>query len=409
MKKKIIFTALFFVTLFLFVLCLTKYVFSFYYTFKKGDNSYHTSVSENITIFNYGKKVKKVSYCFTKEKTCNDYLDYDTNLSKRLINISIDYPDSIEKQRICVKITTDNDKIISCNRKGYVVDSTEPVISSLYDEIIVYDEKTDPTTFFKAEAVSGIKNFTCNYEKSSIKCKATSKNGLSSTYEKGISLSEKNILEGKSVLFTGDSIVEASKILDQYGGWASRVGFANDMDWYNSAVGGATIAKTKKSHILNQITERKEKIYDYIILQGGFNDANIGVPLGEISDSFDVKDFDNKTFAGGLEELFYYTKKYNRNSKIGFLITYQVPNIKTPIDRKKQTEMIRQICDKWEIPYLDMFDGVIYEDGKVKTYTELLKVETGEYLFNGDPTNVHIVSKGYDVSSKYISVWMKTL
>ena len=183
------------------------------------------------------------------------------------------------------------------------------------------------------------------------------------------------------------------------------------MDWYNSGLGGATIAKSKR-HITDQIIDSKDDYFDYVILQGGINDMDRVVSLGTMSDSFDVEDFDNSTYAGGLEELFYYTKLYNKDSKIGFIITYQTPNSDwgdEVVDRSEWAKLTREICNKWEIPYLDLYDGVVYENGVVKTYSEILKVETGELFHNQARTQVHLSGAGYDVISKYISIWIKTL
>ena len=140
-------------------------------------------------------------------------------------------------------------------------------------------------------------------------------------------------------------------------------------------VSGATIAKTSRKHITDQILDKKDEEFDYIILQGGINDIAKEVLLGEVSDSYNVDDFNNETYAGGLEELFYYTKKYNSDSKIGFIITYQTPN--SSLDsRDEQVQLTRKICEKWDIPYLDLYDGVIYEDGKINYYSSYYEMQS---------------------------------
>lgn len=221
----------------------------------------------------------------------------------------------------------------------------------------------------------------------------------------------KNVLENKSALFVGDSITRAASDNEFHDGWASRVGVMNFMKWKNAGVGGATIAKSE-IHILDQIIANKDKKYDYVILQGGINDfthKEYNINLGKITDSFDNTKFDDSTFAGGLEELFYYTKKYYPNAKIGFIITYAVPKNKYAEDRHMQVALTREICDKWNISYLDFYGGKTEKNGRIVSFRELLKVETGEYFASKNPSNVHLNSKGYDVVSKYISNWMKTL
>jgi len=417
MKKNIIYIIIFLFTFFIFTTCLFNYFFSFFYTTKEGDDYYHSKVSEHILIFNYGKNIKSVKYCFTNTEKCNDYLNYDGDLTKRIINISIDYPDNNNGSRICIKINSNNSSRIRCNSSKYVVDSLNPVITSLYNEIILSDNNQKLEDLFKVSSNTGIKDFNCEYtnksekESSVVKCKAIGNNNLESVYTQKIYINNSNKLEGKKILFVGDSITEANRNLDDFKGWAGRIGLRNYMDWYNVGVGGATIAKTD-NHITNQIIDNKDNNYDYILLQGGINDMNKAIVLGEISDSFDVEDFDNSTFAGGLEELFYYTKKYNPDSKIGFIITYQTPNSNWSDDvrdRSKQAKLQREICDKWKIPYLDLYDGIVYEDSESKTYSQILKVDKGEHFYNKDPEDVHLSSSGYDIVSKYIDVFIKTL
>ena len=416
MRKNIVFIVVFIITIFIYFMCLSRFFFSFYYTIESGDDYYHSNVSQRLFILNYGRNIKSVNYCFTDEKKCDDYLTYDGDLSKRILNLSIDYPDSQEGKRICVKIVSDNNFSVNCSDDIYVVDSLEPVILPLYDEIVLDGTETNLESLFEVKSNTGIKNFECNFNDSknenvSIDCMVIGNNNLKAYFNQKVYINDFNKLESKKILFAGDSITQAVQKLDKYGGWASRVGFSNYMDWYNSGLGGATISNGDK-HITDQIIDNKDGNFDYIILQGGINDMHDEVKLGDISDSFEVDDFNNESYAGGLEELFYYTKKYNPNAKIGFIITYQTPNSdwgENVRDRSKQTELTRQICDKWEIPYLDLYDGVVYENGKSKTFSEILKVETGEYFYNEDSEEVHLARPGYDIISKYISIWIKTL
>lgn len=418
MKKRFIFISIFVLSAFIYFLCLSKFFISFYYTTTEGDDYYHSKVTENILIFNYGQNVKSVDYCFTDNEKCNDFLDYEGDLSRRILNVKIDYPDSDEGKRICVRIVSDNSSYVHCNNDTYVVDSIKPVIKSLYDEIILSGGEEKLESLFEVSSNTGIKDFSCNYMDGSkekagyIECRAVGNNNLETNYTQKAYLEDYSKLDGKKILFAGDSITEAIDYIDGYGGWASRVGFANYMDWYNSGKGGATISTVHSNRIISQVEDWKDEDFDYVILQGGINDMNREAPLGEMTDSFDVDDFDIATYAGALEELFYYTKLYNENSKIGFIITYQTPNSnwgEEVADRDELAELTRRICDKWEIPYLDLYDGVVYENGTVKTYSEILKVDTGEHFYQQERTQVHLGSSGYDIISKYISIWIKTL
>lgn len=412
MKRSIIFTIIFLFTTFIFLTCLSNFFLSFYYTVEEGDDYYHSKVTENVHIFNFGKNIKSVKYCFTKEDTCNDYLDYDGDLSSRMLNVSIDYPDSEEPVRICVKVTSTTKSSVHCSKEKYVVDSLNPVIKPLYGEMILSDMDDGLEKLFEVKSNTGVKSFDCKYKVRSrvIDCKAIGNNNLEASYTKNVYINNDCKLEDKNILFVGDDFSRAKH--DDYYGYAGRIGFGNYMKWSNTGRSGATIAKTSRRHITDQIIENKDNNYDYVILQGGINDMDKDVLLGEMSDSFEVEDFNNTTFAGGLEELFYYTKKYNKDAKIGYIISYQTPNSdwgEKVNDRLEQVLLIKKICDKWEIPYLDLYDGLVYEEGKIKTYSEILKVDTGENFYKERITEVLLNTDGYNTISKYIGIWIKTL
>jgi len=384
-------------------------------TTKKGNDPYYTMVNEEVIIFNFGKKVESINYCFTTEDSCDDYLVYDGNINKRIIKAVIDYPDYNEKQHLCMKISSKKKDYVTCNDKYYLVDSNKPKITSLYNEVFLSD-KDNLESLFKVESISGIKRFSCQFDNQNMSgdfktvvCEAVGNNNLVSTISKEIYYKDSNNIEGKKVLFVGDSITEG--IYDKNNGWAGRVGIANNMNWKNVGVSGATIADSSK-HITKQLHDNKDEKYDYVIMQGGINDIYKKKTLGFISEGFELDDFDNETYAGGLEELFYYAKKYYGNSKLGFIITYQTPNSSWGArvqNRSEQAALTRKICQKWGISYLDLYDGIIFENGMVKSYSDILKVNDGTYFRNGDREEVHLSSEGYDLVSKYISVWIKTL
>ena len=137
MKRSIIYTILFVITVIVFSLCSGGYFFSFYYTTEEGDEYYHSKASENILILNYSQNIKSIGYCFTNQNSCSDYLSYEGDLSKRILNVSIDYPDSDTGMRICVRIRSNKNTAVHCSDELYVVDSYEPVVNSLYNEVSI--------------------------------------------------------------------------------------------------------------------------------------------------------------------------------------------------------------------------------------------------------------------------------
>ena len=208
-------------------------------------------------------------------------------------------------------------------------------------------------------------------------------------------------LKGEKALYIGDSICAA--YLDketEINGWPDRIAQASGSTSTNNGVNSSVISNKKPDNrILAQYTKIKHQDFDYIIIQGGINDARNSVEIGTISDSFDVAYFDISTYAGGLEELFYNVTKYHSNAKLGYIFTFQTPmNIKGRVaEMQSYYDVAKQICAKWKVPFLNM-----YED---KALNEELKVDTKEYLSD----YLHPNAAGYDILYKYIMYWMATL
>ena len=224
---------------------------------------------------------------------------------------------------------------------------------------------------------------------------------------------DSNPLKGKSALFVGDSITYGGTD----GGWVSRIGRENSLVVTNAGVSGSAISITNRvangdrARILTQLENNKANTYDYVIMHGGMNDAWDSWEVGTLSDSFDVADFDNTTYAGGLEELFYYANEYYPDATLGFIVNYATPMSTTSgsaATSEVYFRMAKQVCEKWGIPYIDLFDGTVEVDGEELSYSfDILKVnEATNFRASGD---VHINADGYDIISPYISAWLRTI
>ena len=249
------------------------------------------------------------------------------------------------------------------------------------------------------------------------------------------SLAAEQSLEGKTALFIGDSIAagwrddrnggpykNSSSVTDGRG-WSRRLRLDYGLDAENVSVAGASFKRIdNRARIVEQLHNNKSKEYDYVIMEGGFNDAmgenktpaspETATPVGKVSSSFSLDDFDTSTFAGALEELFYYAKSDFGGAKLGFIITYSTPLSKyggytaNAAKMKEYWDTAKQICDKWDIAYLDLFSGRA-ADGKSYS-NDILKTSSTSY-FPGGNDQIHLNSAGYDVISPYIAEWMKTL
>ena len=223
-----------------------------------------------------------------------------------------------------------------------------------------------------------------------------------------------SILTGKSALFCGDSITNAVKDeLMPYYGWAGRIGTEYNMTWKNAGVSGAALSTIKTSRIINQLHNNSGTNYDYVILHGGVNDAMESGPIGTLTTSKTLSSFDVSSMAGALDEMFYYAKQYWPNAKIGYIVNYATPNSNWggyTKDMSGYFAMAKKVCDKWEIPYIDLYSGTVEVDGEELSYSyDILKVNTGTNFYNKDAGEVHIGGTGYAAISPYIADWMSKI
>ena len=212
-----------------------------------------------------------------------------------------------------------------------------------------------------------------------------------------------NVLKGKTAAFLGDSICMASTFDKdhQWWGWAGRIdrdyGFAS---YVNKGCDGASVSDCRKQNrVIFQLERIKDQNFDYLMLHGGVNDAWDSREVGKMTDSYAVEDFDISTYAGGLEELFYTAKKYFPNTKIGFIVNFRsISTIGRLSDMTEYFTVAKQICEKWEIPYLDLFFDDDFNENVLEYKT---KNKLADYI--------HPSSAGYDVLYPRVAEFMCSL
>ncbi len=207
-------------------------------------------------------------------------------------------------------------------------------------------------------------------------------------------------LAEKSVLFVGDSITEAICEVNiaetkMMAGWPGRIGVANNMYFVNKGLSGASISDCRGSNtVLNQLSAMKNRTFDLVIMHGGVNDAWDSAAVGQMTalDNFDETTFDQTTFAGGLEYLFWYAKTYYPNAVKGYLISFRLPGatIGRLSDMSEYFEEAKKICDKWGIPYLDMYNNEEL-NMRMKGTT---RYAMGDYIHPND--------RGYDILYPFV-------
>lgn len=225
---------------------------------------------------------------------------------------------------------------------------------------------------------------------------------------------QSNPLYRVRVGFYGDSICAANG--ENRIGWAGRVGNANQMIWQNHAQGGWAISDCRGSrkNLYYQLSSTPCAEYDMVILHGGTNDAWDHAPVGSITKDFlPYNQYNPSTFAGGLERAFAYLREQNPNAVVGYIINFKFINAAigstTTIDgneayvlnnMQEYVDMTKKICEKWEIPYLDL-----YSNNELTAKLHPTN-SSGEYLTTYLYDFIHPTSLGYDLLYPYVEQFM---
>jgi len=241
-----------------------------------------------------------------------------------------------------------------------------------------------------------------------------------SVFNNHVSVSNESIynpLFGKSVVFTGDSICNGSSAGDGLDGWAGRIGRKNNMMWCNQGVSGGTIAEGTGTSFSICNTDFGSEV-DYIVFEGGTNDADV---IGSILNgnepekfgSYDYSDytstFDKTTFCGAFESLIKRITTDYPSARIGYIVAPKMTKINTSApdytkehnNRRAYFEVAMQICKKWGVPVLNLWDDFPLNPMIPSYYTQ------GENYYYTD--GQHLTSNGYDYITPIIEAWMKTL
>lgn len=162
-----------------------------------------------------------------------------------------------------------------------------------------------------------------------------------------------NPYKGKTIVAFGDSILAGW-------GWKEGTGIIQplkekytDATWINNAESGSNMAVTSNpSHtpIVTKIASYTGAA-DAIIIDGGVNDINNGIPMGSIATDYDAV-YNTGTFCGALESaLQYIMDRYPLAVKL-YMIPHSFGKNNSTIDSVYEKAI--EICKKWNMPYLDM-------------------------------------------------------
>lgn len=215
-----------------------------------------------------------------------------------------------------------------------------------------------------------------NYYEGFSDVKFTENIGLNNKQKEQVkTLISTNPLIGKIITLNGDSICYGAGFK---GGYGKIIADRNNMVYENIAVSGATIATNttdrntgKNRHWISSTISNMREDADYVVLEGGVNDASSHVAIGEITTGYSSP-LDNTTFCGAFESMLKQTFERFPGKKVGFIIVHKMCNEFNSSEGENYYHKAIQILEKWGVPYLDLntkCPPLNYIPNLKKTYT----------------------------------------
>ena len=235
---------------------------------------------------------------------------------------------------------------------------------------------------------------------------------------------QSNILSGKTAVFLGDSFCAGTTVgedSEYYGyGWAGLIGEASGMVWGNYGRNGGTITPIPSVETARwvptqvDVAKAAHPTADYVIFQGGCNDADTlkEAGLGEFSAS-GYAPSDDSDFTGAFETLVLKILNAYPGAKVGYIVSHKMGksgDYSSAGNRyRKFFDRAIEVCKKWGIPYLDLWNGSnlnpmlpIHYDS---TLTEAEANAQGKLYTDGQ----HLAIEGYKRLAYHIEGFMRTM
>lgn len=159
-------------------------------------------------------------------------------------------------------------------------------------------------------------------------------------------------LLGKNICFLGSSVTDGDASLGV--SFADYIAKRNQCNYVKEAVGGTTLIDNGKSsyiqRMINNIDVNTQ--FDAFVCQLSTNDATQKKPLGSISESTELQDFDTSTITGALEYIICYVEQ-----------TWDCPVIfytNTKYDSEQYETMVGilyNLQEKWDIGIIDLWNN----------------------------------------------------
>lgn len=233
-----------------------------------------------------------------------------------------------------------------------------------------------------------------------------------SIYTQLENLREENRLYKKTALFFGDSICNGSSADDNKGGYAGRIGDANEMTYYNYGYNGATVAPISEHHSILTDVVGAVSTYptaDFIILEGGTNDADIldSEGLGTFTANDYSGSYDTTTFSGAFETMLYDAITQWRFAHVGYIVAQKMGTGDNYAMRRTFFNRAVELCQKWGVQVIDLWNESKL-NRNLSTQYDSSKTGAGNIeALNMYTDGQHLTPTGYDYITPIIADWMQ--
>lgn len=156
-------------------------------------------------------------------------------------------------------------------------------------------------------------------------------------------------LKDKHIVFLGSSVTYGASSLGV--SFADYIGARNDCRITKEAVSGTTLVNEGFNSYISRLNKIDVQSADLFVCQLSTNDATQKKPLGEISNSNNINDFDTKTVAGAVEYIITYAKnKWNCP-----VIFYTNPKYDSE-NYQAMVNLLLEIQQKYDVEIIDMWN-----------------------------------------------------
>lgn len=197
---------------------------------------------------------------------------------------------------------------------------------------------------------------------------------------KGIAPST-DYISGKTMYCDGDSIAlgtGTNVFGNSYYSYCNYISQTYNMPMQNRAVAGTTLARQKnktgdKKSILERVYEMQGS-YDVVLLNGGYNDMFQNIKIGEVTPDYDKSgNYNEYTTCGALESICYFlNSNYSDSLKLYVICHKRLDNS----NQYKYWGAIKQVLEKWDIPYVDI-------TAETEFYDVNEEITTQYFMFSG--------------------------